>query len=97
MEPFNIRINYLTAEVTLTILPSDGGYFKIVYYGGILGGLLNEERQWKLVPLEEVAAGDFPIYENKLDDERVELKLDESFALRIGKEIDRYLDKETLR
>ena len=97
MEPFNIKINHSSAEVTLTILPSDGGYFKIVYYGGILGGVLKEEKQWRLVSMDEVAGGDLPVYENKHDEERVEVVLDERVAIQIGKEIDQYLDREGLR
>ncbi len=42
MEAFNIRIGYGENEVTLTILPTSDGYYKVIYYGGILGAVILE-------------------------------------------------------
>jgi len=77
MEPFNIRIPNNDEEVTLTILPEQD-YFKIIYFGGILGAIKEFEGAWELLPEEEIAAGDLPFYDYKhgVDDQpKLELNL----------------------
>lgn len=92
MKPFNIRVRYGSGEVTLTILPEEKGNFKIVYYGGILGGIKKVNKEWDLIPLEEVAGGDLPLYEPKHGQERVDIELTDHMVDRIGEEIDLNLE-----
>jgi len=90
MEPFNIRIEPEGQEVTLTILPTDDGYYKVIYYGGILGAVTKKELQndWRKVPDEEVIAGELPLYHHIDEDGRIEIVLDDVMAAAIGEEID---------
>jgi hypothetical protein len=90
MEPFNIKIEREGQEVTLTILPTDDGYYKVIYYGGILGAVKKEEntRTWTKVPDDEVIAGELPLYHHVDEDDRLELVFNEDLAQDIGEEID---------
>lgn len=87
MEPFNIKIGYGKNEVTLTILPTEHGYYKVIYFGGILGAVHHHPEGWQLVPPEEVIAGDLPLYESDLSHERIEVVLNEHTVEKIGEEI----------
>ena len=87
MEPFNIRIEREGQEVTLTILPTDDGYYKVIYYGGILGAV-TKSNNWSKVPDEEVIAGELPLYHHVDEDDRLELVFDETLSQDIGEEID---------
>jgi len=93
MEPFNIRINYGSNEVTLTILPSDNSVFKIVYYGGILGGIRKNADEWEPVGRDEIGGEDLPLYQPKHGDERINVELTEQVVDRIGDEIDFHLEE----
>ncbi|WP_432710874.1 hypothetical protein [Pedobacter sp.] len=90
MEPFNIRIEREGQEVTLTILPTDEGYYKVIYYGGILGAIRKEAQtnQWTHVPDDEVIAGELPLYHHVDEDDRLEIVLNGAMAEEIGREID---------
>lgn len=88
MEPFNIRIMCGSEEVTLTILPSDNGDFKIIYYGGILGGVKKNGNNWDLLSPDQVAGEDLPLYEPRHGEDRIEIVLTDLIADRIGDEID---------
>ena len=90
MEPFNIKIEQEGQEVTLTILPTDDGYYKVIYYGGILGAIRKEvnTNNWTKVPDDEVIAGELPLYHHIDEDDRLELVFNEGLAQDIGQEID---------
>ncbi|RZL97848.1 MAG: hypothetical protein EOO88_62010, partial [Pedobacter sp.] len=64
MEPFNIKIGYGEKEVTLTILPIEAGYYKVIYYGAILGAVCYDEPSscWQAVPSEAIEPGDLPLF-----------------------------------
>lgn len=89
MEAFNIRIGYGENEVTLTILPTSDGYYKVIYYGGILGAVRLEDdmESWEKVPDDEIIAGDLPLYKHDLTADRLDVVLDEITVKRIGEEI----------
>ena len=77
MEPFNIRIQNNEEAVTLTVLP-EKNYFKIVYYGGIIGAIKEFDGGWELLAEEEIEVGDLPFYDYKhgVDDQpKLELNL----------------------
>ena len=88
MEVFNIRIGFGQNEVTLTVLPTDN-YYKIIYYGGVLGAVRPEEdnETWEKVPDEEVEAGDLPFYRHNLSADGLDVVLDNATVHRIGEEI----------
>ncbi|WP_442588029.1 hypothetical protein ACSBL2_18455 [Pedobacter sp. AW31-3R] len=89
MKAFNIKIGYGDNEVTLTILPTEEGYYKVIYYGGILGAVRQDKQleNWEQVPDEEVIAGDLPLYKHDLTADRLDVVLDENTVHRIGEEI----------
>lgn len=93
-EPFNIKIGYGEKEVTLTILPTDEGYYKVVYFGGILGAVCFDGDEWDLMEPEDVAAGDLPLYKPQLKGDRLEIVLNELTVDRIGREIELYDEEE---
>lgn len=77
MKPFNIQIQHNNEEVTLTILP-EHDYYKIVYFGGIIGAIKELNGQWELLAEEEIDAGSLPFYDYKhgVDDQpKLELHL----------------------
>jgi len=96
MEAFNIKVGYGDNEVTLTILPTKEGYYKVIYYGGILGAirLANDTDGWETVPPEDVVAGDLPLYEPDLTAERLEIVLNDETVDEIGDEITLALDAQ---
>lgn len=89
MKAFNIRVGYGENEVTLTILPTQADYYKVIYFGGILGAvrLDSDMETWEEVPEEEVIAGDLPLYRHDLTADRLDVVLDEITIQRIGEEI----------
>ncbi len=93
MDAFNIRLHYGSNEVTLTILPSEEGIYKIIYYGGILGAVRKHQQEWDLVTEDALEAGDLPPYERSAANDRVEIDLTEQLADRIGEEIDIFLEE----
>lgn len=89
MEPFNIKVGFGDNEVTLTILPTDKGYYKVIYYGAVLGAVrLDSGDCWELVPQDALEAGDLPPYEPDLHGSRLEFVFDEIAAEHIGEEIE---------
>ncbi len=87
MAPFNIRIKPEEQFVSFTILPTDKGYYKIVYYGAILAAIEQVDNDWRVLPLENIEAGDLPFYQHTADNDRSELKLDKSFTNLVGSAI----------
>jgi hypothetical protein len=89
MEVFNIKIGYGENELTLTILPTEEGYYKVIYYGGILGAIRLEDdnETWEKVPDDELEAGDLPLYKHDLTADRLDIVLDEHTVRRIGEAI----------
>jgi hypothetical protein len=91
---FNIKIGYGNKEVTLTILEEEN-YYKVIYFGGIMGAVRALDGDWDLIDPEEVEAGDLPLYTPDLKGERLEIVLDENTVDSIGREIELYhLDEE---
>lgn len=84
---FNIQIDYVGNEVTLTIVPQDD-YFKVIYFGGIMGAVRLVDADWQLIDAEEIEAGDLPLYSPDLKGERLEVVLDDNTVNAIGKEIE---------
>lgn len=74
--PFNIKIDHKGKELTLTIIPEED-YFKIVYFGGIIGAIRKTGSEWELMETEEIEPGDLPWYEYKQSytEEEPELRL----------------------
>lgn len=89
-EPFNIKIGYGEKEVTLTILPIETGYYKVIYFGGILGAVSydNQSDCWQPVPAEDIEAGDLPLYKHDLKADRLEVVLNDGCIQEIGNEIE---------
>lgn len=94
MDAFNIKLGYGSKEVTLTILPTEDGIYKVIYYGGILGAIRKYDQEWDLVPDDDLIAGDLPPYQPELANDRIEIDLTEQLADRIGEEIDIHLEEE---
>ena len=65
MEAFNIKINANEKELTLTILPIEANAYKIIYNGGILGGINITETDYQFIEPEDLEPGDLPLYEYK--------------------------------
>ncbi len=89
MQPFNIKIEVENEYVTLTILPTDEAYFKVVYYGGVLGAIHYDKitQKWNAVNPEAIIAGDLPPYQGIIVENRVEVVLDSPTIVKIGQEI----------
>lgn len=86
-EAFNIRVGYGKKEVTLTIL-KEKDYYKVIYFGGIMGAVRHDRNEWVLMKTTEIPAGDLPVYTPELKGERLEIVFDEHTARAIGKEIE---------
>ncbi|TCC88085.1 hypothetical protein EZ428_20400 [Pedobacter frigiditerrae] len=67
MEPFNIKIRVTEKVITLTILPKDNQY-KIIYFGGIIGGLKQENNNLIFIKPENIVPGSLPLYNYKQAD-----------------------------
>lgn len=89
MEVFNVKIKYGEEDVTLTILPTDDGYYKVIYYGGVLGAvrLQNDQHTWEQLPDQDIEAGDLPLYKHDLTADRLDIILDSNTVQAIGEEI----------
>lgn len=94
MDPFNIKTGFGEHEVTLTILPHENGYYKVIYFGGVLGAVRyeNDTDLWEVVPPEEVEAGDLPLYQDDLSGDRLKIVLDEETVDEIGEEIEQMIN-----
>ncbi|MET1055057.1 MAG: hypothetical protein ABWY16_07090 [Pedobacter sp.] len=93
MDVFNIKIGFGQNELTLTILPTDEGQYKIIYYGGVLGAIRLEadNETWEKVPDDELEAGDLPFYRHDLKADRLDIILDDATVGRIGEEINSHI------
>jgi hypothetical protein len=89
MGVFNIKIELGEDEVTLTILPAEEGYYKVIYFGGILGAIrpATGSKGWEKLPDEELEAGDLPVYKNDPADDRLDVTLDVPTVQLIGEQI----------
>jgi hypothetical protein len=89
MKPFNISIGFGEKEVTLTILPEKKGYYKVLYYGEIVGAIRPEAdgEGWEQIPDEEISVGSLPQYHPDLNRERLDFVLCEHTIKQIGEEI----------
>lgn len=91
--PFNIKIGYGKNEVTLTILPKEE-YFKVIYFGGIMGAVRCVDGDWDLIEPDGLEGGDLPLYTPDLKGERLEVVLDENTVDMIGREIEQFNQQE---
>ncbi|MGF1922714.1 MAG: hypothetical protein ACQUHE_00940 [Bacteroidia bacterium] len=64
MDPFNIQIEDEQELLTLTILP-ENDYFKIVYFGGVIGAVRKLDSEWLLLTEEEIEVAGLPLYDYK--------------------------------
>lgn len=89
MEPFNIKISPKRQIVTLTILP-EALYFKIIYYGAIVGAVKKVANDWVAIPTDDIEPGDLPLYEYKQSNiaEQPNFELSLRLIRQIGKEIE---------
>lgn len=89
MKPFDIKIGFGEKEVTLTILPDKEGYYKVVYFDGIVGAIRPETDGdgWEQVPEEEIRLGKLHRYEPDLNTDRLNFVLCEHTTDLIGEEI----------
>jgi hypothetical protein len=92
-ETFNIKVGYGKKEVTLTILETED-YYKVIYFGGIMGAVRCIDGEWDLIGLEELPGGDLPQYSPDLNGDRLEIVLDELTVDAIGAEIESYQQDE---
>ncbi|WP_316771521.1 hypothetical protein [Pedobacter frigiditerrae] len=93
MEPFNIKISDIGKEITLTILPQDDEY-KIIYFGGIVGGLKQENNELHFIKPEDIIPGSLPLYKYKQADSTAaeeELKLTNNVLEAIKTEVQKTL------
>lgn len=75
MEPFNITINHLGSDLTLTVIPT-ANYYRLVYFGGIIGAVKKQDLSWAWVPEHEIEISELPLYDYKMgvnDPEKPEL------------------------
>lgn len=86
--PFNIKVGYGENEVTLTILPVRENYYKVIYFGGVMGAVCFNGEDWDSIEKEDIEAGDLPLYEPELNGERLEIVLDQFTIDAIGEEIE---------
>lgn len=90
MEPFNIRILHDSREVTLTILPEKEGYYKVIYFGGVLGAVQCnlKTKQWEFLSTGQIIVGTLPLYKHDVNTDHPDLVLNESNIALIGNEIE---------
>ncbi|MFD0941498.1 hypothetical protein [Pedobacter boryungensis] len=76
MEPFNIHIQNNDEQVTLTVIP-EKDYFKLVYFGGIIGAIKESEGEWELLEEDEIEPGLLPLfnYKNGVNNEELKFEL----------------------
>ena len=95
MNPFNIKITNTGKNFTLTVLPSENGYYKVIYYAGVLTAVQKTRKgDWKLVAKDEIEAGDLPFYLQSNDGDRLEPSLDKTFANAVGSAIELELSQK---
>lgn len=87
MDPFNIILNVRGEQVDLNIHPQQGGRYKIIYHGGLLGEIFrgNEDEQWEAVRAQELQSGGFPIYQDQETSSYQDILLDQKIVQDIGR------------
>lgn len=91
MDPFNIRIK-APEQVSLTVLPTDEGYYKIIYYAAVLSAVeKNAQGDWQLLEKDNIIAGDLPYYIPVAGIDHIATTLDDAFAKEAGAAIDEVL------
>lgn len=94
MDPFNIRIK-APEQVSLTVLPTDKGYYKIIYYASVLTAIeKTKDGDWVLLEKDNIEAGDLPYYIPVDDSDHIKITLDTDFAKEAGAAIDAELKEE---
>jgi hypothetical protein len=91
MEPFNIRINYNTRDLTFTILPDDNMLFTIVYFGGVLCAIQKQEDDWVIIDQSATPTSGLPRYKSDHKNSRIEPTLTPDVLTQVGNKIDRLM------
>jgi len=90
-EVFNIRLEYRTEEVTLTILPREK-YYKVIYFGGVMGAVYCVAGKWNWIEAKDLEGGDLPMYIPDQKADRLELVPDKHVVNSIGREIELHIN-----
>ena len=91
MEPFNIRINYNTRDLTFTILPDVDMLFTIVYFGGVLGAIQKLNNDWVIIDHSATPTSGLPRYKSDHKNSRIEVTLTPEVITQVGNKIDRLM------
>ncbi|RDC56149.1 hypothetical protein DU508_11050 [Pedobacter chinensis] len=91
MTSFNVHIDHNGDNLTLTIIPKED-YFKIVYFGGILGALRKQGTDWILMEESEIDPGELAPFDYKLTPDGVHISLDSHEINQISEQIEHYLE-----
>jgi hypothetical protein len=67
MTAFNIEIEHNDQRITLAIIPKDD-YFKIIYFGGILGAIRKQGSDWILLEAAEIEHEELLPFDYKLNE-----------------------------
>ncbi|MBE9599977.1 hypothetical protein [Pedobacter sp. MC2016-24] len=91
MDPFNIIIRPGGSQVDLNIHPQEGGNYKIIYHGALLGEIFigSNGENWEAVTADELQPRGFPVYEYDESSGHQNLLLDQDVIDYIGREIAR--------
>ncbi|WP_129715844.1 hypothetical protein [Pedobacter sp. SYP-B3415] len=90
MDAFNIHIPYDQEQITLTILPVEGG-FQVIYYGRIAALVRQGENAWEKASLASTDLGDLPLYDPDAFPENPPFLVSDEVIAAIGQEIDIHL------
>lgn len=94
MDPFNIKVK-APEQVSLTVLPTDKGYYKVIYYAAVLTALEKTgDGEWILVDKENIEAGDLPYYIPAPYSDHINITLDDAFAEAAGVAIESAVNNE---
>ncbi len=94
MEPFNIRIKLQGQTTSLTVLPNDKGYYKLIYYAAILGAIEETtEGDWRILSADEIEAGDLPFYVPENGNDRIDITMNHEFTEQVATAIANHLSQ----
>lgn len=89
MDPFNIRVTDQEQNITLTVLPCENRYYKIIYYAAVLTAVKKDlTGDWMLINKDDIEAGDLPFYLHTDGTDRIEPSLNKTFAEAVGSAIE---------
>jgi hypothetical protein len=95
MDPFNIVIKPGNRQIDLNIHPQEGGTFKVVYHGALIGEVFvgSSNENWQAVTAEQLQPGGFPVYEFDETSGHEEILLNVSTVQEIGRQIALFQNK----